>query len=71
MFAHLAPDHSGAMNGTSPSASSRIRQLGKEVQTLKEAASGVLKNLRPDAPVPGSPHDLATRLDGASAAIDK
>ena len=51
-FAHVTPEHSGAVAGAAPSASSRILQLGKELQALREAASGVLENLWPDAPVP-------------------
>ena len=70
-FAHLAPEHSGAVNGAAPSASSRITQLGRKVKLLKEKAGEVLESLLPDAPVPGALYDLASRLNGAPAAIEE
>ena len=43
--AHALPEHSGDAAGAVLSASSRLHQLGKELQALKEAAGGVLENL--------------------------
>ena len=70
-FTHVLPEHSDAAAGTMPSASSRLFQLGKELQALKQAAGGVLENLWPDAPIPETLHDLSVRLDGAPVGIDK
>ena len=68
---HVLPEHSSAAASVVPSASSRLLQLGEELQVLKEAAGGVLENLWPDAPVPETLHDLSVRLDGAPAGIDE
>ena len=70
-FAHVLPEHSGAAAGAVLSASSRLLQLGKELQALKEAASSVLENMWPDAPVPETLQDLSVQLDGASVGIDE
>ena len=68
-FAHALPENSGATAGSAPSASSRILQLGKELQELREAADGILENLWPNVPVPETLHDLSVRLDRAPAGI--
>ena len=70
-FAHALPENSGATAGSAPSASSRILQLGKELQELREAASSILENLLPNAPVPETLHDLSVCLDGAPAGIEE
>ena len=70
-FAHRSPKHSGAVVGSMLSASSRVLQLGVELQALKEATGGILENLWPNAPVPGTLHDLSVRLDRAPAGIDE